>query len=103
MRLSLNLTDEDHHAAIRILANEEPQLLKIDAQTLELTALREQAFADSVEECMTLSGIKILDEKNLKLMYPKLNTLISESGLNDSDIKKFLAASEVVETLPKRK
>ena len=29
LRLSLNLTDEDHHAAIRILANEEPELLKL--------------------------------------------------------------------------
>ena len=104
LRLSLNLSDEDHHAAIRILANDEPQLLHIDKGTLELNQLREQALADSVEECLSLSGIKVLSQTNIEPhTQQKLNTLISDSGLGDSQVQKVLSRFRSTGDLAKKK
>ena len=104
LRLSLDLSDEDHHAVIRMVANEDPQLLKIDERSLEIKKLREEAFEDSVEECLSLSGIKVLKDSDLEPhIRKKLNTLIVDSGLDESEAEKVLGRFRSSGDLAKKK
>ena len=104
LRLSLDLSDEDHHAAIRMLANEDPQLLKIDERSLEINQLREEAFADSVEECLALSGIKVLKDEYLEpRIRQKIDTLIVDSGLDEMQAEKVLRRFRSSGDLAKKK
>ena len=39
LRQSLQLSEDDHHAAIRLLAADDPSLLQLDERTLQLQQL----------------------------------------------------------------
>jgi len=92
LRQSLQLSEDDHHAAIRLLAADDPSLLQLDERTLQLQQLREEAFAEAVENFMTTSGLQTLDIASLppQLKVP-LERLKIESGLEPVEAEKVLS------------
>ena len=92
LRQSLQLSEEDHHAAIRFLAADEPSLLQLDERTLQLQQLREEAFAEVVEDFLATSGLQTLDAASLPAqLRSRLERLKLDSGLEDVDAERVLS------------
>ncbi|MBM5821472.1 MAG: cyclic nucleotide-binding domain-containing protein [Cyanobacteria bacterium K_Offshore_surface_m2_011] len=62
LRLSLGLVEEDHHAALRELAIEDPRILQLNPQQLEIRFLRQAAAAEAIDELLLLTGAADLAE-----------------------------------------
>ena len=91
LRQSLKLSEEDHHAAIRVLAVEEPSLLQLDERTLQLQQLREDAFAEVIEDFLVISSLQTLDFASLPAQFQsRLERLKLDSGLEDADAERVL-------------
>ena len=91
LRQSLQLSEEDHHATIRVLAADEPTLLQLDERTLQLQQLREEAFAEIVEDFLEISGLQTLDVDSLPVqLQPRLERLKLDSGLEDVEAERVL-------------
>ena len=56
LRNALGLAEADHHAAIRDLAVEDPQLMELDARQRVSRNLREDAAAEAIHDLMQLAG-----------------------------------------------
>ena len=93
LRQSLQLSEEDHHAAIRFLAADEPSLLQLDERTLQLQQLREEAFAEVVEDFLATSGLQTLDAAWFlpAQLRSRLERLKLDSGLEDVDAERVLS------------
>ncbi len=62
LRQSLGLVEEDHHAALRELAIEDPRILQLDPQQRQIRALRQAAAAEAIDELLLLTGAADLAE-----------------------------------------
>jgi len=62
LRQSLGLVEEDHHAALRELAIEDPRILQLDPQQREIRSLRQAAAAEAIDELLLLTGAADLAE-----------------------------------------
>ncbi len=56
LRNALGLAEADHHAAIRDLAVEDPQLMELDARQRVSRNLREDAAAEAIQDLLQLAG-----------------------------------------------
>ena len=92
LRQSLQLTDDDHHAVIRLVAEEEPALLKLDQRALQIQQLRQEAFAEVVGDWLETAGIQVLRLQELAAAQRKqLDALANDSGLEPDDVDAVLA------------
>jgi hypothetical protein len=55
LRQSLDLEEEDHHAAVRELAISDPQILQLDHRQREIRSLRQEAAAEAIETFLETS------------------------------------------------
>ena len=62
LRQSLGLVEEDHHAALRELAIEDPRILQLDPQQRQIRSLRQAAAAEPIDELLLLTGAADLAE-----------------------------------------
>jgi len=57
LRQSLDLKEEDHHAAVRELAVSDPRILQLDYRQREIRSLRQEAASEEIEDLLEASGI----------------------------------------------
>ncbi|WP_411868644.1 cyclic nucleotide-binding domain-containing protein [Vulcanococcus limneticus] len=62
LRQSLGLVEEDHHAALRELAIEDPRILQLDPQQRQIRSLRQAAAAEAIDELLLLTRAADLAE-----------------------------------------
>lgn len=84
LRLALGLEEADHHAAIRELALQDPQLLELDARQRASRNLREDAAAEAIHDLLQLAGQHdlrpgVLDASQAR----RLEMIRQDSGLED--------------------
>lgn len=84
LRQTLKLDDEDHHAVVRQLASEQPNLLEHDHLQRQAEDLRMEAAYEAIEDLMLLAGQKVLDPSALAPdLQKRLERLRLESELQD--------------------
>lgn len=92
LRQSLGLTEEDHHAAIRLIAVDEPSIMQLDNLTLQIQELREEAFAEVIEEFLLTSHLQTLDSPFIStVLRSRLESLRLDSGLEDADADRVIS------------
>ena len=92
LRQSLQLTDDDHHAVIRLVAEENPSLLELDQRALQSQQLRQEAFAEVVGDWLETTGIQLLRLDDLASAQRKqLDALANDSGLESDEVDVVLA------------
>ncbi len=84
LRLALGLEEADHHAALRELSLEEPQLLQLDARQRASLNLREDAAAEAVHDLLQFAGQHDLRPGALDAAQSRrLEMIRQDSGLDD--------------------
>lgn len=84
LRVSLGLEEADHHAAIRELALQDPQLLELDARQRASRNLREDAAAEAIHDLLQLAGQHDLRPGVLDASQAgRLEMIRQDSGLED--------------------
>ncbi len=84
LRLSLGLEQEDHHAAMRELALQDPQLLELDERQRASRNLREDAAAEAIHDLLHLAGQRDLRPGVLDTAQAgRLEMIRQDSGLED--------------------
>jgi hypothetical protein len=85
LRDSLHLEPEDHHQAIRRLAEEQPDLLRLDWRERQAADLRREAAADALQDLITTAGLEVLEPALLRpALQQKLEQLRAGSGLGET-------------------
>ncbi|MBE9154349.1 cyclic nucleotide-binding domain-containing protein [Cyanobium sp. LEGE 06113] len=84
LRLALGLEEADHHAALRELTLEDPQLLQLDARQRASLNLREEAAAEAVHDLLQVAGQRDLRPGALDAAQSlRLEMIRQDSGLDD--------------------
>jgi hypothetical protein len=84
LRQSLQLEEADHHAVVRELAREQPELLEHDQLQRQIDDLRHEAATESIRELLQLSGIYVLEATVLpSAVSEQLERLRGKIGLDD--------------------
>lgn len=84
LRLALGLEEADHHAALRELALEDPQLLQLDARQRASRQLREDAAAEAIHDLLQFAGQHDLRPGALDAAQSRrLEMIRQDSGLDD--------------------
>jgi hypothetical protein len=91
LRLALGLEEADHHAAIRDLELQDPQLLELDARQRASRNLREEAAAEAIHDLLQFAGQhdlrpELLDPSQTR----RLEMIRQDSGLEDGDWQELL-------------
>ncbi|WP_216906642.1 cyclic nucleotide-binding domain-containing protein [Synechococcus sp. CCY 0621] len=85
LRQTLQLDDSDHHAVVRTLASEQPELLELDPLQRQVDDLRREAAHEAVEELLRLAGLQVLEPERLSpALQEQLDHLQAESGLDEA-------------------
>ncbi|MFM7313743.1 MAG: cyclic nucleotide-binding domain-containing protein [Cyanobium sp.] len=66
LRDVLDLREEDHHNALRLLVQEQPDLLELDWKDLQALDLRREAAAEAIEALMAAAGLEVLEPERLR-------------------------------------
>lgn len=83
LRQTLQLEDQDHHEAMRWLAQEQPNLLRLDARERQVDDLRREAVAEAIHDLLATAGMDVLDPSNLRpALAERLEQLRASCGLN---------------------
>ncbi|MFM2081271.1 MAG: hypothetical protein RLZZ124_1149 [Cyanobacteriota bacterium] len=86
LRQTLKLAEDDHHAVVRQLAAEHPQLLTGDLFQRQIDDLRREAAEEGLEELMRLAGQDVLDRSRWPAdLQQRLERLQFDCGLDDDD------------------
>jgi polyferredoxin len=92
LRQALGLEDQDHHAALRLLADEHPQLLQLDGLQLQQQDLRQEAVAEQLEELMDAADLQVLVPSSLRpALQQRLEKLRQSCGLAPDDWQQMLS------------
>jgi len=84
LRQTLQLDESDHHAVVRTLAREQPELLERDHLQRQVDDLRREAAQEAIEELLRLAGMPVLQPERLSPdLQARLDHLQAESGLDD--------------------
>lgn len=84
LRQTLQLEAQDHHEAMRWLAQEQPGLLQLDARERQVDDLRKEAVAEAIEDLLSTAGIDVIDPSNLQpALAERLDQLRSSCGLSE--------------------
>jgi len=82
LRDALGLEDADHHAAVRLLAAEQPELLQHDRLQRQRDELRREAAAEAIEELLRQADLPVLDLARLPpAQAARLEQIAETSGL----------------------
>ena len=91
LRQTLGLADADHHAAVRLLAAEEPNLLQNDRLERQRDELRLEAASDAVADLLRQQGLKVLLLDQIPAAMAKhLEQLQQSSGLESDQWQQLL-------------
>ncbi len=91
LRQALQLEDADHHAVVRDLALEQPELLEQDRRQRQITDLRREAAHEQIRDLLQLAGLEVLDPDALPpALRPRLERLQQEVGLDDAAWQSLL-------------
>lgn len=92
LRHTLQLEDQDHHEAIRLLAEEEPNLLKLDARQRQINDLRQEAVTEAIEELLATAGLQVLDLVGMnESLKQRLEQIRQGCGLSEEIWQSALA------------
>ena len=92
LRDTLDLEQQDHHQALRRLAEEQPDLLRLDWRELQSEDLRREAAAEALQDLMTTAGLEVLEPGQLRpALQQKLEQLRAGSGLGETAWVELLA------------
>ena len=84
LRQTLQLEAQDHHEAMRWLAQEQPGLLQLDARDRQVEDLRKEAVAEAIQDLLATAGMDVLDPRNLPpALAVRLEQLRSSCGLSE--------------------
>jgi len=84
LRQTLQLEAQDHHEAMRWLAQEHPGLLQLDARERQVDDLRKEAVAEAIEDLLSTAGIEVIDTSNIQpALAERLDQLRSSCGLSE--------------------
>lgn len=82
LRQTLQLEADDHHAVVRTLAREQPELLERDPLQRQVDDLRREAAHDAIGDLLRLAGLEVLDPGRLApVLRQRLELLQAGSGL----------------------
>ena len=91
LREALKLKDEDHHNALRRLAQEQPNLLRLDMRELQSQDLRQDAATAGLEDLMATAGLEVLDPARLRpALLQRLEQLRQGCGLSEPAWQELL-------------
>ncbi|MFM7268335.1 MAG: cyclic nucleotide-binding domain-containing protein [Cyanobium sp.] len=92
LRQTLKLEDADHHAVIRDLAREQPELLEQDQRQRQISDLRREAAVEAVQELLQLAGTPVLHPDRLSAGVEQgLERIRADLGLADDAWEAVLA------------
>ena len=91
LRQTLQLDESDHHAVVRTLASEQPELLERDHLQRQVDDLRREAAHEAIEELLRLAGLQVLEPERLSpALQQRLDHLQAESGLDEAQWQAVL-------------
>jgi len=91
LRDVLELQDDDHHEALRRLAQEHPELMALDRRQRQVDDLRREAVAEALEDLLATAGMEVLDTDNLRpVLQQRLEALRADCGLSDAAWNEML-------------
>ena len=91
LRQTLQLDESDHHAVVRSLAREQPELLERDHLQRQVDDLRREAAHEAIEELLRLAAMPVLQPERLSPeLQARLDHLQAESGLDDDQWQAVL-------------
>lgn len=83
LRQTLQLETDDHHAVVRTLAREQPELMERDPLQRQVDDLRREAAHDAIADLLRLAGLEVLDPGRLApVLRQRLELLRAGSGLD---------------------
>lgn len=84
LRQTLQLEEADHHAVVRMLAQEQPELLERNGLQRQVDDLRREAARETVAELLRLAGQDVLDSSTWPAdLRERLERLRLDSGLEE--------------------
>ena len=93
LRQTLQLEAQDHHEAMRWLAQEQPGLLQLDARERQVEDLRKEAVAEAIEDLLSTAGIDVIVLSNLQpALAERVDQLRSSCGLTEEAWAETLAS-----------
>jgi len=91
LRQTLQLDESDHHAVVRTLAREQPELLERDPLQRQVDDLRREAAQEAITDLLHLAGLQVLELDRLQpAQREHLEQLQADSGLDDSQWQDLL-------------
>ncbi len=92
LRTTLGLDENDHQAAMQLLASEDARLQSLNARELQGLDLRLSAAAEEIEDLLRLSGLTMLHLDRLDpYARERLERIRTESSLDDEQWNELLA------------
>lgn len=93
LRDSLGLADQDHHEAVHLLSQDQPELLRGDRSQRQSDDLRREAVAAALEDLMATAGVEVLDPAALRpALQQRLERLRAGCGLGSEAWQDMLAS-----------
>jgi len=84
LRQALKLEDADHHAVVRELALDQPELLEQDQRQLQIDDLRREAASEQIRDLLHVAGLEVLTVDGLPpVLQERLERLRVECGLDE--------------------
>jgi hypothetical protein len=91
LRSTLKLEDADHHAVVRLLGQEHPELLERNGLQRQRDELRREAATEAVAELLRQTGLEVIDRDRLApALAERLDRLDQESGLDPAQWQAVL-------------
>ena len=91
LRSTLKLEDGDHHAVVRLLGQEHPELLERNGLQRQRDELRREAASEAVAELLRQTGVEVIDRDRLPAaLAERLERLEKESGLDPAQWQAVL-------------
>ncbi|MFM7313150.1 MAG: cyclic nucleotide-binding domain-containing protein [Cyanobium sp.] len=85
LRQTLHLEDADHHAVVRQLTREQPELLEAGHLQRQVDDLRGEAAREAIEELLQLAGQEVMDTRRWPAdLQARLQRFRVDSGLDDA-------------------
>lgn len=92
LRQSLDLKEEDHHAAVRELAVSDPRILQLDYRQREIRSLRQEAASEEIEDLLETARITDLGTALADGDHEdRLERIRREFALDDASWSELLA------------
>ncbi|MCP9927776.1 cyclic nucleotide-binding domain-containing protein [Cyanobium sp. CH-040] len=86
LRRNLNLEEQDHHAVVRQLAEEDQGLLTMDGLDQQRHTLRQDAAREALHQLMSMAGLEVLQPEELSARQrEQLEQVRKSSGLDDGE------------------